>query len=298
MHNSQKIHVLEYKGRSYIHIEYMNISTLLVNNQVPQECVGNKRWCFINGSVNTIQQKMSGKSKLDKFVIKEHFQKHINTLPLEVPSYSFNYDEDECQYVGNNVEFYEPVYTQEPDTFVDLEFIVIDKDCKPVDLPPYIHVNFPHDLDNYPETWHKYPCSIGARDVFKLLLPKIEEISRDKKTSNVYEFHIYDSLELIDVKLRIPLPEKLITSKVYKIGKKKFTEEYKYNKLPFIRIAVNYKENIGGPFLQIEHIEGNNYKDLQKKIDDFINGIVDMFDIGKYVVCEHCHGHGLINIEE
>lgn len=290
--------VLEKDGISYIHFRSKHFENqYLVNGKPPVKCPGNAEYAMIEGKVEKIEKIIYPVRNVIKFRLKEQYEA-ITNLPKELPKETFKRDEYGDWY-GENIEFYEPVYDDPPPKYEPIDFLVIDRNCEPVKMPHYVKVDFPYNLRHYPEVHHKYPCYIDRKDVYNLVKDRIIKVvdnSSGKYTrtnySNIQTMTIY---EVIEIPFRCERKE-VIPART-KRGKDKYkTVIEKTKKVKLFEIVGDYRTN-DEDVIRIESIRGNNYEELMKNLEEYIQSFLSIFDKTKRIVCPHCKGEGILEIQ-
>lgn len=290
----ENILVLQKNGKSFVNISSYQQSNYLVNGKSLTSCPGNTNWGMIDGEVKSITKEITGGQKLEKFILREPFRENPGKLQLELPPESFEYDKEDYEYIGENSEFYEPVYLPGETIIINENFLIVDKDCEPVILPDYVKIDFPYSFEKYPETWYKYPCSISAENIFNFLINELEPILINNQDK--FAYNLYKNIYILDVSIKVDLPKFLYKTeyrqKIY--CKKKEAVVIKWRLEPFLYITAKRDKTEG---ILIPQICGDNYDDLLNKKNKYIDSIVKKFDITSFSVCEHCKGLGIIQNE-
>lgn len=301
------IHVLQKNKCSYLNIGSYDHENYIVNGcKKLQICPGNSQWGMVSCIVKTLQRIIPPGNILEKYVLKEEY---VNSdkcnLPKELPSNTFevDYDDDGDRTViskeyGAFYDCYNPKYISGELSYANVEFVIIDKDCEPVELPPYVKVKFPDSLIHHPETWHKYPCYISAVDLFNLIYPELKNVC--EVNSERLNMSDYKNIGILEISIKIQLPKSLQKKVSYSyyptIRSKKPKTAYKtptsisYN---FLRIVRDHKEYKDGSLL-VGEISADNYEELKQKINKYIKDLVSLIDIPLMTICEYCKGLGLI----
>jgi len=230
-----------------------------------------KKWKVFTSVPTTAEQFINGKRTVVKYRLKDGFTPTGKT-PANMTKAAFRCCDDECE----NSEIrglYEPVYRQEPDKwiFVDMKIELIDSDCEPLINQKYTYkIQFPGYIDKHMIVRHKLPCYMDGDELYDLIRSTVKKNIPDHCIiKSDYDFHF--EVKSIVPHLKNPLVKE--TKSIIEISKKKYT----YNN-------------------KVRDVHADNYAELEKKIDDIIQGYVDKMNI-KVAVCPHCSGRGWIKQE-
>lgn len=302
------IHVMKKAGKSYAKIgNSCSISlpegiksTHLVNGKVPCWGNGDRSWCVFDGEITSIEVYRPGKT------VPIHY-KRIADAPQNLPEIiqldRVVRDED-WDYVsldGFDLGNYQMVYRQEEGSWESLEFDVIDRDCEPVTLPAWCVVDWPANIEHYPEQQHKYPCSITARSLFGLIVEKVAEIVRQSQN---LDWNDYRNIGTFTIKHRVEIPDALRRREkreVYKTARsRKPTTEYvtpQYKWIDLVTVNGFYKDS-SREEVKVPSLRGENFAELQKKVDEYVDSIVSLCDPEQWHVCEACQGRGIVRLND
>ncbi len=283
------------------------MNAYLINRVQPTHCKGNKNWVQVAATVDIIQRKATSERVRTGFRLKEQFAgiKGIVTdpaFPAEKPADAYEWVSDFGGWSGEHAEFYEAVYSEPAESLQEVAFEVISLDCEPVELPPYVKVDFPACVSEHPETWHKYQCSIGYEQVFNLIHDAVAKIVAENP--DVLSMDDYKSIQTCTVQQRIAIPSVARrTRKVERFNSKtrphrKFDDVTDTVKMVTLLQFVGKYKDRGAPYIQVQAMGGKNYEDLQFNLAVYIKSFTDKLDITRLSVCHHCFGSGTVKTKD
>lgn len=281
---SEPIRVLMKDGTSYFEKPYTS-AEILVNGAAPAECKGNPRWVEFYDPIETIEREDTAAGPHTGFSLRERFR-GVVSLPETVPLGTFEYDSEDYEWRGPNVELYEPAYGPTTTKRVKLPFIVIDRNAEPAQIPSYVKVDFPHDLKQYPEVHHKYPCSIHYEAVY----PFVSKAIRERiKGQDQYWIDNFDNIQTLTLSLRIKPVAKTVVGRA---KKKRKTDDGEWQLVEILSIVGKYERR--GNAIQLEAVRGNNLAECLANLKAYVATFVAMIDNKCYGVCDKCKGEGVI----
>ncbi|MEK6878863.1 MAG: hypothetical protein AABY22_04610 [Nanoarchaeota archaeon] len=288
-----EVHVLMKDGFSYFKIDLIcsTNAVCFVNGEQTESCVSDKSWKKFKGKINSIKIEYDLPQKVLEYRIKDEYKplsKENSKFPFTKLIDSYDYDLD------NN--FYNAVYSPKERKQEEVPFIVIDKNCEPIQMVPGVKIQFPHNLNNHPETWHKYPCSISSHFVFLDLFNKAKEFCSKYskyKIEDMINIGIFRVKEYIEVNFK-----KLDIRSYYRSLKaKKMTDEiYEVERIE-IELLNIYSEIYTSPPKNVKIVpsfKADNYEQLKKKIDEYIGNELFILDSTTREICPHCEGLGIL----
>lgn len=288
-----KLTVLKKGGVSYLEIAHYYASGYRINGVEPTPCPGNKGWVMVEGDVRSVDRVIPPANELIGFKLKVEYE-GLSELPKTLPKEVFEWDSEECEWVGERSPLYEPTYQQTPSGLQPVEFEVVDYDCEPVAMPEYVTVDFPNNLRFYRAVQHKYPCHVKYDEVFKLVAEAV--VDATKKHPGLYEVTDYRNIQLLAVSVLIEKPPVQVRKKDLWSKRPKWTTVTEtHAKRKVLDIVGNYKSENNSE--RIVAISGENYADLLKKLGAYIQGFVDRIDPRKWCLCSKCSGEGVVLAE-
>lgn len=298
------IHILQKNGYSFFKkLYYSNFVCYWVNgDKKPEICPGNNEWMQFKGDINKLEIECKEQTSVISYDLKPEFLPLNNSDPatyrLSVP---FSIWQDEIKdedYTHHLINFYNGVLREEPNSRQELPILVIDRDCEPISMIAGIKINFPHDLQNYPETWHKYPCSIDGDSVFNHIVSKAKSLIN--KNPDRYTVKDYINIGAFSVreKIKITFPKTKKVSYYPGLKSKKMVERTvpdTYIEVELVDLyAPRYKDGSG--HIMEPSISGDNYSELLKKLEEYTNKKILMFDDKNRCICPECKGAGVIEV--
>jgi len=291
-----KIIVMQKAGRSYVKLSsYKGFAGgYVINGEDAIQAPGDKSYAIVDGEVTTLERKLTKSRSIIGYALYDRY-KDITQLPHETPVDAFSRDED-GDLCGPNAEFYHAVYDEPQQYLEPVEFEVIDRDCEPVTIPPYVTIEFPNNIAKFPETQHKYPCRIGSETVFNLLWDRVK--AAVSESDGKYVMDDYKSIQTLTVSERIAIPyHESKTVEYYPTPRARKT---KTRTVPINWRTVKVFEICGPKYSQsgkkacTSAVRGENYADLQTKLEAYIQSFLVQLTEGKRLVCEHCRGEGVV----
>lgn len=265
----------------------------LINGTPEVIAKGDDRYSVFEGEINKIEVVRAQNKKLVGYKLYEKY-KDLTALPETLPLDAFTIEEGETN--GKNSEFYHGIYEDQPPLYENIEFTVIDRNSEPVYMPDYVVVEFPNNIGKFKEVQHNYPCYVNSKIVFDMLHDKVKAKIEDMPN---YEMDDYKSIQSLTVTELIPLPYH--ESEFYN-----YYPTYK-SKNPKIksRVIKHRKQTVFyilGPEYSRDNrtvdrtkvIKGENYADLQQKLEDYFQSYLDLIEDGVREVCAQCKGQGII----
>jgi hypothetical protein len=294
--------VLQHQGKSYIKEKY-NFKNYLVNGVEVERCKGNSQYGYYDGVVSTIQQKASRGGNIRRWVLKPEWQDlPEEKFPREYAANHFQsyYDDEDDIEERTRSTFYKAEYSQKEEYLTDVSYEIIEVDCEPISLPSYVKVFFPHNLTEFPEFAHKFPCSIPYTSVFALVWAAI----RDHVHSypNVFSMDDFLSIQTLTVKRKIQIPKSLqieVREEYYPNwnAKKKKTKYVTHIQKEVTVFNLIGKYDRGRDSIQIKEVTGKNWAECQANLQSVIDYYLSFLDPNENCVCETCKGSGIIKKE-
>ena len=283
-------HVMLKDGKSYVKLDGYRSGKFLINGVEPVKCKGNPSWAEVNGDITEIKKLVKKPAVLKEFNLRSKF---VGKTTLLLTKDADSFYRDDYDWLGEDVEFYEPVYN-EPEIIETIEeFEVIDRNCMPVSMPNYIKVEFRNNIAKYPETQHLYPCSINYKEVYDRVHDRLVAIVRSNPDRLICDD--YKNIQTLTIQEIITVPyhaEKTVhyypTMRSKKM-KKKIVQETKRN-AEILKIVGEYKSNTA---IQVASVSGDNYADLQIKLEEYIQSFEQILSFDSHEVCDKCKGTGI-----
>ena len=295
--------VLQHEGKSYIKEKY-NFKNYLVNGTEVERCKGNSSYGFYDGIVKTIQQKVSSGGERTKWILKEEWAGlPADKFPREYPPNRFemyyDYDDDEDERALSR--FYEAEFSPKMESLEDVTFEIIEVEVAPFNLPSYVKVRFPHNLAEFPELQHQFPCFISYEVVFNTVREAIRK--HVKENHEHFRMDNFDNIQTLKVEQRILIPDSIQKPTTveyypnYNSRKKKskvvtYTEKW----VTVLQLEGNYKSNYGNSERTKDAV-GSNYKECEKNLWDMVNGYIERLKPENVSVCECCNGSGVVKLK-
>lgn len=291
------IYVMTKNGKSYAKLSQCAYEPKWrVNGAEPTWGKGDRNWCVVDDEITSIERyKAGGKKPL-------HWKRSVDAVP-SLPE-TLPLDRVECDDDWNNVSLdgydlsnYYLVEEELPGTWEPVEFEVLDRDCEPVQLPTWAIVEWPANVEHYPEQQHKYPCSITAKSLFEIVVGEVAQVIASSKELT---WDDYRNIGCFTVKKRLHIPEPLRRQErreYYKtLRSKKASVEYivpEWKWVDVVRVNGFYKDSSRDD-IRVPSLRAANYTELKKAVDEYVTKIVDLCDESKWHVCEVCDGRGLV----
>jgi len=284
--------VMKKDGSSYVELGYHAEHYYLVNGKPPVLCPGNSDWAMVEGDLISLERIVPAKRELVGFCLKEEFV-GVVTIAEQLPADAFTFDFDESEWTGERAELYQPVYLDVPQGTTPVEFHVIDYDCEPVKMPPYVEVDFPANLKFHRAVQHKYPCRVPMKQVFDLVAEAV--VAEVNKHPEIYRLHDCRNIQVLKVTAILktaPRKERIDVSRVgARRPKWKTVTETTITK-EVLSIVGEYRDKANA--IQIREVAGENYKDLKAKLEAYIQSFVELIDPRQWCVCDKCNGEGVV----
>ena len=282
MSREENVIVLMKDGISYFQKRPFWRDKPRVNGQddVTEPCPGNEAWLQYTGTIETLETVRNVPHTCVGYRLSSRVVDKLATvLPETLPADAFPYDIDDG--VGGDwaayVEFYKSVLEPQPPVVTPIPFKVLDYDCEPVDLPSYVHVDFPDFLKHHKALHHKFPCRIHYKDVYELVAEALVEIVNSNSHLTCNDHRNIQVLRVNEIVNKAGPRGKPLQSEV-------------------LYIVGEYREKGGA--IQIKNIKGETYEDLQANLGAYIVELAKPLLRGQRVACPTCGGHGVINEQE
>lgn len=284
-------------------------------NGTPVSICPDSHWISMTTPPTAFEQLITLPNKLVGYKRKSEFANEQINAP-DIVGLNYFAVERDCDYNNRPTEhaeyfgFYEPIYeTQEPYwKLLEWEIVLVDTDCEPRTMKYPAKADFPHDVANYPETHHKYPCSISSDALFDILYPLIEA---KVEASEFLSKDNFRNIKIVTVKRRITLAEpKEFKRNVSRLGAKipKWQKWFAGNGwmttfelaasscgwLAMRRRHLNGRNRSDYEYERVPSLHGDNYDDLEKKIDAYIAEILSRLNDVEICECTECKGRGYI----
>lgn len=294
--STTKFNVLKKDGTSYIELGYYS-DGYLVNGKPLVQCPGNKNWGMIEGDITSIEKIIPGGRKHTGFTLKPEFRGIVsNLIETNLTPDTLIYDYETNEWAGTHAELYNATYEDLPDVLEDIEFEVIDYDCEPVQIPAYVHIDFPANLRFYQCVHHKYPCHIKMPQVFDLVASAI--VAEAKKYPALYSLHDCRNIQVLGVDVTIDIQPKVERRDTNPFGKRPKWKNVTITTLKKRIFSIVGTYNNKTDSEQIEEVRGANYEELQENLRIYIEGFTSRIDPRRWHVCDKCDGSGLILTDE
>lgn len=284
-------------GRSYVNVGYaLGRSSLLINGTPVVVSPGDRNWAIVEGDVVSVVALVSGGRTLSHFELVPETAKVARAAGLveSVPPATFWRDEDgDGLWVGENVQFYHPIFTPDPPVESPLEFEVFQAVAEPREIPSWCQVDFPYRLEYAPYLWHAYSCRISPENLWPFARKAVLDVVA--KYPDRYIVRDYDSIQTMTVNIKLAVPfSSTINYTVTKGRREKWCtklEQYRESKL----LELVGKYNQASPdAVRLPELRAENFTDLQATIDDYCSQLAASVDIGAWNVCPHCKGSGVL----
>ena len=277
--------VLQKDGTSYIEIRRGSNQRVLINSDPVVLCPGNDKWAIVEGDVHSIQGVKTVRGEALCFRLAERYRGIVPNLPETQPLDAFEFTD--CGGIkGELAEFYEVVRREDTEEFEPREWQVIDMDCEPAQLPDYVKVEFPNDLS-------KYPCYILYKTVFDFIWDRVSGIVDN--SNGKYRRDNFKGIQALRVWQEIPANfdvKRLVIGE----GKKATRVKRRVCEATILSIVGDYKRDYMDT-VQIENVRGENYEDLQKNLEEYIQSFLVLLDKDEREICPHCEGAGIVTTE-
>lgn len=283
--NTKIVPILVKNGVSYICTRHLytrhHRPMLCINgdiNAVITKCIGTAEWWRYDGIIETLESVHKRPAKCMGYHLKDEIAVKLPTLPVELPSDAFGYDDDKEEMTGEYAEFfdfYHRILEPQPPEIRELEFIVLHTDCEPVVLPSYVVVEYPEALDQHVELQHLLPCFIRADSVFNLVYDALVKIVKGQRHLTCDK---YKNIQVLRVFEQIIVP---------KTAKPQTRE--------ILHIVGTYHDKQGAR--QISAVSGKNYVDLQQNLQALIDELAEPLLQSQPMHCPKCGGCGIVRGE-
>lgn len=292
---SDKIIVMQKDGWSYLKSGYNQMTGALIVNGVESAasiCPGNRSWMMYEGEVVSLQRRLPDVRTLCGYAIKDEFAS-VEVFPRKLTPEAFQWDEDATLFpVATNapyrIEFYNAEYASTPGAIAEVPFIIIDRDCDPIAQPGDVKTDFPHDLREHPETWHKHPCSISAKSMFIRSVAAIKAAMA--ANPGQYTADDYANIGTFTLKRIMNHAPREHTYSVGKKTKRTTETQSTFDVVKISEPSSNYREGAIIP----PSLHGENWADLQPKIDAYLDTIRAFVEPGAVRICDCCNGDGFV----
>lgn len=264
----------------------------LINGKKWPPAPGSNKWVMLDGDVKTVVKIVHNRKKLTEWRIR----KDCAATGKSSVSPGSTFDPFDEYPPGHDRHFYEPFYESQDDTFEDVPFEVIDRNSSPVDMPGYVIVDFPASIAKCQAVKHNYPCRVNAETMYEILAARVNECC-DKDAE--FRRDNYDSIQTKTVDRRISIPadlQKTVYREVHNWGRRKSKRKACRDVEKWVTVLQfvgTYKKDGGDSVIQLRSISGDNWADLQEKIEEYIQVFLDVFSQERLQVCTTCKGLGI-----
>lgn len=290
--------VLQHNGWSYIKHGYQLSSTaapaLIINGQagIAVECPGNRGYSMFEGELRTLAIPQAPTSNLIGYKIRDEYR-DTTTFPRSLESDAFVFDDDRDEYVPRDGaaykrEFYDEVREVVERDPMPVEFVIVDRDCAPVDRPSDVTIEFPADLREHPETWHKHPVSISGKALFL----RATAMLRAEVQANPAEFAMIDYANIGTFTLQRVVTHKPMPYS-YSIGKRTKRSTKTQSTVELMKISAPDSSYRDGAIVPAP-LRGANWAELEPQIERFLDTIRAFISPGVVRICPHCDGDGFL----
>jgi hypothetical protein len=256
-------------------------------------CPGDAQWGMFDGEIKSITTPGAPYSKTIGYRLKDIYR-DVTSFPRTLEANAFVWDEDEEDTVPAEIgalyksDFYEAVsetITPEP---VEIAFEVIARDCEPIARPDGVKTDFPASLREYPETWHKHPCSIDGDALFVLAVQRLKSAI----TGREHDFALTDYSSIGTVTLSRVMSHKPLEY-TYNIGKKTKRASKTKSQFELFKLSKPRSSYTEGAIVP-SRMEGKDWADLEPKITQFVSMILSYVQPESVCVCPQCDGNGFL----
>ncbi|MBJ9658827.1 hypothetical protein I5588_30360 [Burkholderia multivorans] len=290
--------VLQHNGWSYIkhgyQLSYTTASALIINGQagVAVECPGRRGYSMFEGELLTLAIPQAPTSNLIGYRIRDEYR-DTTTFPRTLEADAFELDDDQDEYVPRDGaaykrEFYDEVRETVERESLLIDFIIVDRDCAPVERPGDITIDFPADLREHPETWHKHPVSISGKALFL----RATAMLRAEVKAHPNEFAMTDYANIGTFTLMRVVTHKPMQYS-YSIGKRTKRSTKTQSTVELMKISAPDSSYRDGAIVPGE-LRGANWADLEPQIERFLDTIRAFIAPGAVHICPHCDGDGFL----
>lgn len=289
------LNVMLKNGKAYVsgptHSEYR------IDGQPAVRCNGSSQWLVCDHVPQKITRLSYGTGEI---VCWKKSDDAPTALPDTLAPCDVEWDSEECEYrclTGYDISNYEAQRGPSIVAETEVPFQIIDRDCEPVQMARWASVDWPANIEHYPEIQHKYPCRISRNDLFYLVHDAVEEIvKRTKDLSmdsyrNIGTFNVNKSVS-IPASLQRPVKEEYY--KTFHSKKKSTRIVTKTSKsIKLFTYDGFYDKHSGDDTILGRSISAKNYEELTRLVQEHIDWVCDMAATEAWTVCEHCKGHGI-----
>ncbi len=296
--SKESIRIIQKNGISYFKPNsYYNIVNFWANDNIlAEKCPGDPSWYKVSVNISKLESEHNGGIDYVAYKIRDTYKVLSQNSPVQFPEVlsveKFNLLEDESE----KKSFYEPVIKQNPNYRNNIEFVIIDRDCEPVKMLPGVNVQFPYDLEKYPETFHKYPCSITGDSLFEILYSRVSDMVKSDKKYSIEDYRSIGVLRAYET-LKINFQKKEVRRFYPSLrAKKMVSKEYlvENTKITLLEIyAPKYKSN-NSSSETVPALSAPSYAELLEKINNYIDSKMRVFDSSAKEVCACCKGVGVV----
>lgn len=290
--------VLQHNGWSYIkhghRLAYTAAPALIINGQsgIATECPGNSGYSMFEGELRTLAIPQAPASNLIGYRIRDEYR-DTTTFPRTLEANAFVFDDDQDEWVPRDGaaykrEFYDGVRETVEREPAPIEFIIVDRDCAPINRPSDIAIEFPADLREHPETWHKHPVSISGKALFL----RATAMLRAEVQAHPAEFAMDDYANIGTFTLKRVVTHKPMPYS-YSIGKRTKRSTKTQSTVELMKISApdsNYRDGAIVP----TPLRAANWAELEPQIERFLDTIRAFIEPGAVRICPHCDGDGFL----
>lgn len=290
--------VLQHNGWSYIkhgyQLSYTAAPALIINGQtgIAVACPGNRGYSMFEGELRALAIPQAPTSNLIGYKIRDEYR-DTTTFPRTLEADAFEFDDDQDKYVPRDGaaykrEFYDEVRETVERASLLIDFIIVDRDCAPVERPSDITIEFPADLREHPETWHKHPVSISGKALFLRATAMLRaEVQAHPNEFAMTDYANIGTFTLMRVVTHKPMPYS------YSIGKRTKRSTKTQSTVELMKISApdsTYRDGAIVPGA----LSGANWADLEPQIERFLDTIRAFIAPGAVRICPHCDGDGFL----
>jgi hypothetical protein len=290
--------ILQYQGWSYIKrvwpLTQWGAEKIVVNGATgaAMQCPGDNNWWMFEGEVASLSMPQSPIHQLSGYRLKDEYR-DTTTFPRELPADAFSYDEESDERVPTaggayKIDFYDPLHETIERAPEPVKFVIVDRDCLPLTKPSDITVDFPASLREHPETWHKHPVSISGKALFL----RAVALLRAEVAARQGDFTTSDYVNIGTLTLNRVMHHKP-TEYTYHVGKKAKRASKTSTNVEILKISSpdsGYKDGALVPGA----INAANWRELEPKIELFLDTIRSYVAPGRVRLCPHCDGEGFL----
>lgn len=240
-----------------------------------------KDWFKLNNLPTIIEIKTNDTTINSRYELKEGFSE-TDLTPKIIPYNEMDYDSDirglyilKSDKVEGKLEL------------IDFEIEVLSEEENfYVETPKYKGTATLLDsLSTHPALHTERPCSISSKEFYRIIRNHIKLNINPlyAKITSDYDF-------CLTVEKIINLAE--VETYSVNVGKRKTKLETRYRKVRSIKVFETSPEGYSN-YPKQKQIDGLNQKDLDEKIDVYLNGLMELIN-KPYIDCKHCGGMGVI----